>query len=78
MFLDADDDDEDIVMDDGTTVVQSRAERKRLNLIMEILPERVESVKSSCIRWRYPLIEEYDFRRDKVSPELKIELKSST
>lgn len=35
-------------------------------------------MKESCIRHNFPLIEEYDFKRDKVSPDLKIEIKSTT
>ena len=45
---------------------------------MEILPIDVEAVKEACIKKNYPLIEEYDFRRDRTSLDLKIELKSTT
>ena len=41
----------------------------------------IELVKETCIKRNYPLIEEYDFKRDTDqmrSPDLKIELKSST
>jgi DNA excision repair protein ERCC-3 len=45
---------------------------------MEISAKHIEAVKESCIKRNFPLIEEYDFKRDRVSPDLKIELKSST
>jgi DNA excision repair protein ERCC-3 len=47
-------------------------------LTMEISAKHIEAVKESCIKRNFPLIEEYDFKRDRVSPDLKIELKSST
>mmetsp|Transcript_13709 Transcript_13709/g.9875 ORF Transcript_13709/g.9875 Transcript_13709/m.9875 type:complete len:92 (+) Transcript_13709:939-1214(+) len=31
-----------------------------------------------CNMLNFPLIEEYDFKRDRLSPDLKLELKSST
>ncbi|CDW86563.1 transcription factor iih subunit [Stylonychia lemnae] len=55
----------------------SRAQRKQ-DLIFEIDPEQIEGVKEACIKENYPLIEEYDFKRDKTLPDLKIELKSTT
>jgi len=45
---------------------------------MEIIPSMIEQVKEACIKRNYPLIEEYDFKRDRHSPNLKIELKSTT
>lgn len=48
------------------------------DLIMEISPNNIEQVKEACIKYNYPLIEEYDFRRDRTSPDLKIDLKSTT
>lgn len=45
---------------------------------MEIDADKIEEVKEACIKLNYPLIEEYDFKRDKTIPDLKIELKSTT
>jgi DNA excision repair protein ERCC-3 len=40
--------------------------------------DNIERVKQACINNNYPLIEEYDFKRDTHSVDLKVELKSST
>lgn len=50
----------------------------RHGLIIEIDPGMIEKVKESCIKRNFPLIQEYDFKRDKSSCDLNIELKSST
>lgn len=52
--------------------------RTRDKLILDISSKYIEQVKESCIKKNFPLIEEYDFKRDRVTPDLKIELKSTT
>lgn len=47
---------------------------KKEDLIIEIIPEAIEQVKEECIQRNFPLIEEYDFKHDPMSPELKIEI----
>lgn len=90
MFMDADNDDMEI--DEGAKLAEDRGEalalkraeskkNKKEELTFEILPDNIERVKEACIKRNYPLIEEYDFKRDtdqRRSPDLKIELKSST
>lgn len=44
----------------------------------EILPSHVESVKRRCIELDYPTLEEYDFKNDKINPDLEIDLRPST
>jgi DNA excision repair protein ERCC-3 len=44
----------------------------------EILPESYEIVKKRCQEIDYPVLEEYDFRRDTANPNLEIDLKPST
>ena len=72
---------EDVDQVDETdgTILDSKAQQKRKEeLVMEIDADKIEEVKEACIRQNYPLIEEYDFKRDKNIPDLKIELKSTT
>jgi DNA excision repair protein ERCC-3 len=38
----------------------------------------IERIKAQCLQFKMPLIEEYDFRKDNKTPDLKIELKSTT
>jgi hypothetical protein len=38
----------------------------------------IEKIKADCQRENLPLIEEFDFRKDIKTPDLKIELKSTT
>ena len=63
---------------DEATIDQPQKKKRKDELILEVLPYYVEEVKEACIKRNYPLIEEYDFKRDTRSPDLKIELKSST
>ncbi|KAH3757657.1 transcription factor IIH subunit [Pelomyxa schiedti] len=44
----------------------------------EITPPKVEGVKKRCVELEYPLLEEYDFRNDTNTPDLKIDLKPTT
>jgi hypothetical protein len=47
---------------------------KKEDLIIEIIGSTIEQVKADCISRNFPLIEEYDFKHDRSSPELKIEI----
>lgn len=47
-------------------------------LSFEIRGDVVEGVKRAANQMKYPLLEEYDFRRDKSIPDLPITLKPST
>ena len=38
----------------------------------------IEGMKRDCIQARFPLLEEYDFKRDHVNPQLEAELKDTT
>ena len=44
----------------------------------EILPSQVEHVQRAALRIEYPLMEEYDFRRDSINDSLAIEMKTTT
>lgn len=84
VFMDADNDDMDVDEEGGVEDAQRRLEmkkHKKEELTFEILSDSIEGVKEACIKRNYPLIEEYDFKRDtdlRRSPDLNIELKSST
>ena len=44
----------------------------------EINKQYLEEVKHTCIKLDIPLVEEYDFKNDSMSPNLNIDLKPST
>lgn len=44
----------------------------------EILEEEIERVKRRCNDLGFPMLEEYDFRNDKLNPDLDIDLKPIT
>eukprot|EP01120_Amphizonella_sp_Union-15-10_P010368 TRINITY_DN4137_c0_g1_i1.p1 TRINITY_DN4137_c0_g1~~TRINITY_DN4137_c0_g1_i1.p1 ORF type:complete len:280 (+),score=58.69 TRINITY_DN4137_c0_g1_i1:56-841(+) len=44
----------------------------------EIASSAVEDVKQRCIALNYPVLEEYDFRKDLMTPNIDIRLKVST
>jgi len=54
----------------------SRASEKVLNF--EIRPEFIEQVKEAAMKADFPLMEEYDFRRDDRNPDLPINLRATT
>lgn len=83
VFLDAEDD----IMEDADAADPQQMKKsdsrkaKKEDLTFEIDSEWYEKVKETCIMNQYPLIEEYDFKLDTDqtrSPDLNIELKSST
>jgi len=41
----------------------------------EIDPDYIEKVKETCIKFKYPLLEEYDFKNDKTNPNINMMLK---
>jgi DNA excision repair protein ERCC-3 len=45
---------------------------------VQVSSRHIESIKQYCESANLPLIEEYDFRKDNQTPDLKIELKSTT
>ena len=45
---------------------------------MQVFDYDIETIKKDCQSQNLPLIEEFDFRKDNLTPELKIELKSTT
>lgn len=44
----------------------------------EIADKDVETVQKECLNLGYPVLEEYDFRRDEANPSLDIDLKPGT
>jgi DNA excision repair protein ERCC-3 len=44
----------------------------------EIPDSAVETVQKRCLELQYPILEEYDFRRDEANPNLEINLKPGT
>mmetsp|Transcript_14873 Transcript_14873/g.28841 ORF Transcript_14873/g.28841 Transcript_14873/m.28841 type:complete len:838 (-) Transcript_14873:212-2725(-) len=62
------------VKEEGKT--SAPASRKVLSF--EIRPEYIEQVKEAAMMADYPLMEEYDFKRDSRNPDLPINLRAST
>ena len=54
--------------------MENKHKKKRI----AIDPESLNKLKNECIKFKYPLIEEYDFKRDTKNPDLDIELKPNT
>jgi len=81
---DTDDEDDDMFMQDGDADKDAaRAERlakkpKLTTVAFQIDSEQVEVVKRQAIELDYPLMEEYDFRNDRVNPDVPMDLKPHT
>ena len=70
---------EDAEQDNSLQLKRSESIRqKREDLVFEIIPSAIEQVKEKCIKNKFPLIEEYDFKSDTKSPDLKIEIHPQT
>ena len=78
VLIDADMDEDDEEEKDGSDCDDSKGAHRKDDLVFEILPNCYEQVTEACIKRNYPLIQEYDFKRDRNTADLKIELKSST
>lgn len=53
-------------------------EKKAKGMSLQIHPDFIEQVRSECLENNFPLLEEYDFKRDTESPNLSIELDTIT
>jgi hypothetical protein len=55
------------------------ADRAHISSEMKVAPLQVEHVKARCLPGglNYPMLEEYDFKNDRINPHLPIELKPS-
>ena len=71
-----DEDRDEMEMEDVSLQRQESAKTKKDELNIEIIPSSIEQVKEECIQRNFPLIEEYDFKHDAMSPELKIEIQA--
>ena len=69
---DSDDDDDD----DGDT--PNRQAVAKTTVSFQIKGDSVETVKRRAIDLDYPLMEEYDFRNDKMNPDVPMDLKPHT
>ena len=45
---------------------------------VQVSEHNIERIKQDCQNKNLPLIEEFDFSKDRQTPDLKIELKSTT
>uniref|UniRef100_A0AAV1T4K8 DNA 3'-5' helicase n=1 Tax=Peronospora matthiolae TaxID=2874970 RepID=A0AAV1T4K8_9STRA len=71
---------EDYTMaDDQESDKTMGAQQKTVRTVsFKIRKKMVEQVKRACLDLDYPLMEEYDFRNDKMIPDLEMDLKPST
>ena len=70
-------DDEDMIdfIGDQPIDLEKRAQKK---VRIAIVSDRLNMLKQQSREYKFPLIEEYDFKRDTTNPDLKIELKPNT
>ena len=70
-------DDEDMIdfIGDQPIALEMRAQKK---VRIAIVSDRLNMLKQQSREYKFPLIEEYDFKRDTTNPDLKIELKPNT
>mmetsp|Transcript_15896 Transcript_15896/g.18475 ORF Transcript_15896/g.18475 Transcript_15896/m.18475 type:complete len:814 (+) Transcript_15896:287-2728(+) len=75
--LDGEDEEEDDDMNDGgnSNFNSAKPKKTKLSVAFQIKPEMVEIVKKQAIDLDYPLMEEYDFRNDKLNPNVPMDLK---
>ncbi|KAL2110012.1 hypothetical protein VUR80DRAFT_1703 [Thermomyces stellatus] len=53
-------------------------EEEEVTHSFEISDSAVETVQKRCLELEYPVLEEYDFRRDELNPNLEIDLRPGT
>jgi len=71
---DGDDSDSDDLLNEG----QEQPQKQSTTVSFQINAEKVELVKKQAIELDYPLMEEYDFRNDKVNKDIPMDLKPNT
>ena len=74
---DDDSDDEELDLE-GRPVNKPSATPALTTVSFQVKGEMVETVKRQAIELDYPLMEEYDFRNDRVNPDLPMDLKPHT
>ena len=75
---DSDDDDDDDNGDGGGGHNKRQAAAAKTTVSFQIKSDSVEVVKRRAIDLDYPLMEEYDFRNDKMNPDVPMDLKPHT
>lgn len=79
-----DDDDKDLMMEidleTGEVMTEAKLKelRDRKKVRIPIHTDELNALKVAAKNHNYPLIEEYDFKRDTKTADLKIELKPNT
>lgn len=78
--LDREDDEDDVRNSflEKNRVVKEEEQTAAFTTSFAILTSMVEDVKKRCIELDFPLMEEYDFRHDDLSPNLSIDLSPKT
>ncbi|MBE3046702.1 helicase-associated domain-containing protein, partial [Candidatus Bathyarchaeota archaeon] len=70
------------VPDDGALYAnlneEDEEEEEEVTHSFEIHDSAVETVQKRCLELEYPVLEEYDFRRDELNPNLEIDLRPGT
>jgi DNA excision repair protein ERCC-3 len=74
---DSSDNDDDMGREEGNDNDKLKAQAKT-TVSFQVKGDSVEVVKRRAIDLDYPLMEEYDFRNDKVNPNVPMDLKPHT
>mmetsp|Transcript_8002 Transcript_8002/g.16022 ORF Transcript_8002/g.16022 Transcript_8002/m.16022 type:complete len:795 (-) Transcript_8002:1040-3424(-) len=76
--MDGDSSDEDEDDDHGDGMAKGSRIQPKTTVSFQVKGDSVEVVKRRAIDLDYPLMEEYDFRNDKVNPDVPMDLKPHT
>ena len=72
-------DDEEETVDDGDDTAKPKSKHKpKTTVSFQVKGDSVEIVKRRAIDLDYPLMEEYDFRNDRINPDVPMDLKPHT
>lgn len=72
----SDEDEEEMGSNDNTNGSSKGGKAgPKLSVAFQIKPDMVETVKKQAIELDYPLMEEYDFKNDKLNPNVPMDLK---
>jgi len=79
MLKDEEESEDEDVYEYGTSENEKKQQQPRLTTVsFQVKGEQVEVVKKQAIDLDYPLMEEYDFRNDRMNPDVPMDLKPNT
>ena len=78
MLKDEDESEDDEVYTYDQTLGKQQQQPRLTTVSFQVKGEQVEVVKKQAIELDYPLMEEYDFRNDRMNPDVPMDLKPNT